>query len=558
MQKEIKYPNPLVPFQTIGLCFSGGGYRATSFSLGVLDYLNHIQFEDKPLLENVIAVSSVSGGTITAAYFATSNGKGEDFDTFYQNLYHFLDEDQLVDLAFDKFMDQKLWDGTTRTRSLINAFALTYREYLVSEDFKALKQENLKGHLKYICFNATEFSYGLAFRFQNVNTFGNYELKCRELNDVRESIHISDAIASSSCFPVGFAPMIFPNDYIENHTSESYERLTGRPNFSKGIGIMDGGIVDNQGIGSMVNMDQSSLDQMPLDLVIVNDVGSFRMPPWTPDQQERNSKVSLTNFIAQKLAMVKLRPIYWIILLIGVLGLIGASVLGLFYGRTWVLLYSISSGLIGVGGLLTLLGLLGGYLVNYLKSQFKQSFQEAVPKPILPKVEALGSIKLSLVKRMVSDRLSSAMLMINQVFFRQIRRLNFDLLYRAEEFTNRRITSTVYQLNGESNNMNLQIQDEKAEKIKITARIKEVALVASEMPTTLWWDQTDREVHRLDSLIACGQFTTCYNLIKYIQELPEELHNPSVKILEKKLLADWRKFEKDPMFLVYSKEFKKA
>lgn len=230
----------------------------------------------------------------------------------------------------------------------------------------------------------------------------------------------------------------------------------------------------------------------------------------------------------------------------------------LFYGRTWVLLYSISSGLIGVGGLLTLLGLLGGYLVNYLKNQFKQSFQEAVPEPILPKVEALGSLKLSLVKRMVSDRLSSAMLMINQVFFRQIRRLNFDLLYRAEEFTNRRITSTVYQLNGESNNMNLQIQDEKAEKIKITARIKEVALVASEMPTTLWWDQTDREVHRLDSLIACGQFTTCYNLIKYIQELPEELHNPSVKNLEKKLLADWRKFEKDPMFLVYKNEFKKA
>ena len=114
MEKEIKYPKPLVPFQTIGLCFSGGGYRATSFSLGVLDYLNHIQFEDKPLLENVIALSSVSGGTITAASFAASNGMGESFDAFYQKLYQFLQEDQLLDVAFEKFMDEKFWQKRCR------------------------------------------------------------------------------------------------------------------------------------------------------------------------------------------------------------------------------------------------------------------------------------------------------------------------------------------------------------------------------------------------------------------------------------------------------------
>ena len=62
-----------------------------------------------------------------------------------------------------------------------------------------------------------------------------------------------------------------------------------------------------------------------------------------------------------------------------------------------------------------------------------------------------------------------------------VRRLNFDLLYRAKEFDNRRITSTVYHWNGEPDNINLQVQDEKAEKIRISDQIKEVALTASEM-----------------------------------------------------------------------------
>lgn len=557
MENEITNPPQLVPFRTIGLCFSGGGYRATSFCLGVLDYLNNIHFEGKPLLENVIALSSVSGGTITAASFAASNGKGESFDTFYEELYLFLHKDQLLDVAFEKFMDQKFWEKTTRTRSVINSLALTYREKLVPETFGDLKASKKSGHLKYYCFNATEFRYGLTFRFQNVNTFGNYELKCEELDEVRESIYLGDAIASSSCFPVGFEPLLFPNDYIENHESETYLRLTNRLNFKTGMGIMDGGIVDNQGIGSMVNMDKSSLDQMPLDLLIVNDVGGFRMPPWTPDQQERSSKLTFTNFIAQKLAMIQVRPIYWILFLLGVLGLIGASILDQFYNQTWVLLYSISSILLGVGGVLTLLGLIGGMVVRNLKEQFKQKFNEVLPKPIVPKVEEMLSLNLSMVKRMATNRLSSGMLMINQVFIRQIRRLNFDLLYRAKDFDNRRITSTVYQLNGVSNNINLEVQDKKAEKIRISDQIKEVALTASEMTTTLWWDKSDREVHRLDSLIACGQFTTCYNLIKYIQQLPDELQNPSVKALEKKLFADWEKFEKDPMFLVFAKDFSK-
>ncbi|MEB2784694.1 patatin-like phospholipase family protein [Algoriphagus persicinus] len=545
-------PDPLKPFESIGLCFSGGGYRATAFSLGVLDYLDRVDFNNKPLLENVIAISSVSGGTITAAFFAVSNGRGDSFETFYTKLYAFLKEDKLLDEATGKFMDTKFWRSTTRSRSVINGFALTYYEKLVSESFDALKPENLKGHLKYMCFNATEFTYGLAFRFQNVNRFGNYQLSCDELQAVRGDIRIADAIASSSCFPVGFDPMVFPNDYLENHEGQEYLDLINQPNFSKGVGVMDGGIVDNQGIGSMVNFDKSSQEGFPLDLLIVNDVDGFVMPIWEPYQGAgtKGGKESFSSYLARGLGYLQLKPIYWIGLLVGILGLMTACILSVFYGKTWSVLYSVSSGLIGGFALLTGLGLLGDSIVKKVKREVQAKIQAIIPHAVLDDVEKFAQLEVSQIKKMIINRWTSAMLMINEIFLRQIRRLNFDLLYKSSRFIDRRITSTVYQLNGMQNTLSVAKQKEIAEVITITKRIMDSALIASKMPTTLWWDAEDLKVRRQDNLIACGQFTTCYNLIKYIQNLPDEYHRDEVNRLEQALLEDWKKFEEDPLVFV--------
>ncbi|RAI87054.1 patatin-like phospholipase family protein [Algoriphagus yeomjeoni] len=543
---------PLTPLKSIGVCFSGGGYRATAFSLGVMDYLNRIEFEGKPLLENVIALSSVSGGTITAGLFAANNANGDSFDTFYSKLYTFLKEDKLVDEATAKFMDDEFWKTTTRSRSVINGFALTYYEKLVAKSFEDLKPEKIKGHLKYVCFNATEFSYGLTFRFQNVNKFGNYELKCDQIQAVLKDIRIADAIASSSCFPVGFSPMIFPNDYIENHESQEYIDLITVPKFAKGVGVMDGGIVDNQGIGSMVNFDKSSRDGFPLDLLIVNDVDGFVMPPWTPFEglNSTKGKESLSSFIAGWLKYLQLKPAYWIGLLIGVFGLIISSFIDVFFEKTWILLYGISSGLIGVFGLLTGLGFLGDYLVKKAKKEVQGTIKNVLPSALVDDVERFADLEVNQVKKMIINRWTSALLMINEIFLRQIRRLNFDLLYTSPKFANRRITSTVYQLNGKQNTISDEKQKEKADDITISRRIKESALIASQMPTTLWWDSEDLKVHRQDNLIACGQFTTCYNLIKYIQKLPLEYQTDQVTNLHKALLEDWKQFKTDPLVFV--------
>jgi NTE family protein len=49
----------------IGLALSGGGYRGAAYHLGVLRTLNRLGVLDK-----VDVISSVSGGSIVAAYYA--------------------------------------------------------------------------------------------------------------------------------------------------------------------------------------------------------------------------------------------------------------------------------------------------------------------------------------------------------------------------------------------------------------------------------------------------------------------------------------------------------
>ena len=59
-----------IPFKTIGLCFSGGGYRATFFALGVMSFLEQVSYKKSSLLASVKALSTVSGGTLAGVGFA--------------------------------------------------------------------------------------------------------------------------------------------------------------------------------------------------------------------------------------------------------------------------------------------------------------------------------------------------------------------------------------------------------------------------------------------------------------------------------------------------------
>ena len=83
------------------------------------------------------------------------------------------------------------------------------------------------------------------------------------------------------------------------------------------------------------------------------------------------------------------------------------------------------------------------------------------------------------------------------------------------------------------------------------------------MPTTLWFSTQNRKQRMLDNLIACGQFTVCRNLIRYVERIQakEELwgsltdaEKQSIEDLNKRLRTDFQQFIDTPLWLVDSKK----
>ncbi|PCJ94779.1 MAG: hypothetical protein COA50_10320 [Flavobacteriaceae bacterium] len=554
-------PEKFSPFKNIGLCFSGGGYRATFYSLGIVSYLNHVQFKGKPLLENVTALSSVSGGTLLAvAYAKAAQDLKHDFNTFYMEFYNTFDpkNDKLLETAIEKLEDDEVWKTNSyKTRSLINAFALTYMEMPVFKGAFSIFENPTSKHLKLVCFNATDFSFGLTYRFQNgTGDFGNSPLSNKQVDQLKYEVELGDVIASSSCFPLGFEPLQFPDDYFKDHNAVDYVNLKSLDRFKKGVGIMDGGIADNQGIGSMMRI--SERVGVDLNLIVVNDVGSFKMVPWEQDNSYTKNSYSLGHFFGRIFSYFKVKPLYWIIFLIGLI-LVVLNSLRIFSGCEdcgWPIINTIGSILMGIGFVLTLLGAFASIGIKILKSKIARLFNKVVPEPLLDDILSFRKLDIGLIKQMLTNRISSSVLMINDIFLKQLRRLNYDLFYSKSSLNHKRLTTTVYKLNGlktpysgDAPNYNKDIKPEPS------TLLKSVGLTASDTATTLWWDKKDVASKRMDTLIACGQFTLCYELMDYILELKKDekdldIDFRDIDVLYKILQKDWVKFNKDPMFMV--------
>src|SRR5215217_7183468 len=111
---------PVNPFENIVLSLSGGGYRAAAFHLGAMDLLDRLE-----LLEKVTLLSTVSGGTITGALYAVSNGAGHSYESFYNRAYKFLRETNVIQGALGE-----MGSSEDERLSLIRAAARVYAKHL--------------------------------------------------------------------------------------------------------------------------------------------------------------------------------------------------------------------------------------------------------------------------------------------------------------------------------------------------------------------------------------------------------------------------------------------
>jgi NTE family protein len=241
------------------LAFSGGGTRAAALSYGVLEELRDTVIGDGEtplrLLDEVDSISSVSGGSFTAAYY------GAYRDKIFENY-----EEDFLHLEVQQTLIRRLLNPANWFRGMFSGFDRTEMavDYYDRKIFKgATFGDMAKQGPPYIEINATDLSNGLRFTFNQER----FDLICSDLSD----FPLARAVTASSAVPVMFPPITLKNyaDQCDIEDSDawnillkaeqaadsksqqqlmaglkSYRDVDKRPY----VHLVDGGIADNLGL----------------------------------------------------------------------------------------------------------------------------------------------------------------------------------------------------------------------------------------------------------------------------------------------------------------------
>lgn len=580
--KEDDQPEFRTPFDSIALAFSGGGFRAASFSLGVLSYLNKVYFTEEgapdkcSLLQRVTYLSSASGGTIASALYALSTVRGQSFEEYYAFLHGALEGEELLTKALDILTDTRNWkDRPSKSHNIINSFALAYDRDLFRQ---ATIGDLCPGpgkhptHLEEVCFNATEFFRGLLFRQQvkmkedpkeendQYFQYGNFIVHIDK--EAAQPLRLGDVLAASSCFPAGFEPIVYPDDFIppgmdragllkglhiEKQTGDKQEmEFLKDPRF----GLMDGGITDNQGLESMMKADtrrrlgESGFRRF--DLMLVNDVGSHFMDPYKVPPLSKGGQLNLKGVVILSFVLLLAslaagyfaytHPCCWLLVPAGIF-----FVLPLVF----LVLYGVTS------------RQLHGTTASTSSLNLSKSFGPGVVRTLS---NYLRKTSFRILKHLLKTRVSSVLILNSDVFLKRIRQLLYSSFYESPQWKNRGKGNHVYDLSF-TNDLNRQ-QNPTPGMPEPSRGMQIVAENAFLIGTTLWFDHTCKEeLHALGCLVACGQFTTCYNLLEYIKRLRADKDTydrlaPAYRLrvdeIEAQLAKDFEAFRDDP-FLGYNR-----
>lgn len=542
--------------KNIALAFSGGGFRAAAYSLGCLSYLNRIRYEGKPLLYNVRYISSTSGGSITNLMYSSYLFEGKSFDTFYADLNEKLSGEQLLGDAIRTLDTPSAWkERPHKSRNLINSFSLVYDKMFAGKTFGVFSNPAPGVHLEEICVNATEFSNGLPFRFQSQNEdkkrsvgkIGNrYIYFTPKGKSVSDQLKLADILACSSCFPSGFEPMLFPEDFtsrqltketLENaivyeeneYTLSDYNRMDFLKNKDfekKQFGIMDGGITDNQGIGSFLKADARRKKEEKFDLFISCDVSSYLMDGYTlPVYKNRWYNGFSLRIIGTLLFVIGcIFPLLW------------------FLVKEWKPWHYVVGTLTGVFSVAVI-----GFMLFKILKAFQKPANKGSWNTVFKKYSyVLYKLRFDILKHMVQSRAKSVFILANDVYLKQIRRMYYDNLFTNKKYRNKVIQNTIYDLSRVNFDTQPVINNSP---LYPSQKLISVAEKARTMSTTLWFDSRHQSEKVKESIIATGQFTTCYNLLLFLGKLKETDKTPDIVELEALLRLDFETFNTDPFFM---------
>ncbi len=287
--------------------FSGGGTRAAAMAYGVLEALRDttIQWRGRsvPLLDEVDVISSISGGSFPAAYYAL-RGR-QIFDEFPDRFLYRPVQNDLIRLALSPTNWLRLAAPAYGRSDLAAEFY--HREVFGGATYADVIARNRR---PFVILNATDMTTGTQFPFIQ----DQFDLMCSDL----AGVPLARAAASSSAFPGGLTALTFQNyagtcGYrqppwvelaVEDHASRVNPRRTARaenrlllaaegPARRPYIHLTDGGVADNIGLRGPLDAIVSTnhpwsvlqrMNQQKIDTLVVIVVNAATNPATDRDQ----------------------------------------------------------------------------------------------------------------------------------------------------------------------------------------------------------------------------------------------------------------------------------
>jgi len=312
------------------LALSGGGTRAAALSYGVMEKLKAtpIQNGSRTLLDEVDVISSVSGGSFTAAYYGLFGDRL--FSDFKEK---FLYRDIQGELTWKLFNPANWFRLMSPYYNRIDLAVELYNETVF--DQKTYQDLVNNGRQPFIAVNATNLTTGSQFTF----TQQTFDILGSDLS----TVPVARSVASSSAFPILLSPVSYKNypaskgfelnKDIENGLKDQYNgpdprRYMWAYNQSiyhtdkakhPYIHLMDGGLSDNIGVRYIAdNFNHSSGFLFPrktaineLIIIIANaktqppeSFDEDASPPHLIDVAYKTATVSMDNYSFESIQLI--------------------------------------------------------------------------------------------------------------------------------------------------------------------------------------------------------------------------------------------------------------
>lgn len=239
---------PRGPSPGIGICLSGGGYRAMLFHLGAF-----LRLFEVGLLQKASRISSVSGGSITSAKVALEWDRLKTRDDFFENVVA-----PIRRVAGTTIDIPAIASGLVLPGRVADYVALAYRSML----FGKATLQDLPGKPEFV-INATNVETGTLWRFSRA-VMADY--KVGEID--RPTLPLAAVVAASSAFP----PFLSP--YVLRVSRTDFSRIATKDEaLLSDISLADGGVYDNLGLETVWKAYRN---------VLVSDAGAALQPNPSP------------------------------------------------------------------------------------------------------------------------------------------------------------------------------------------------------------------------------------------------------------------------------------